>query len=235
MGTGMLRRLVGASLLLPALACAQQAGQGGWWDQAKSTGEVPGVQSGAADAALAAPEPVPGPSVPVPPAAPLDAATLAGFDCVEVRRFEVSHGLIGTKEDARAATIPAAHLQDIQRRVAGYVPEKAQGLKSTLVSEGWPACPEPSRALVLGGRITDFKEGNQALRYWVGFGAGAQKFSVEVWLARKSDGALVARDAVVDRKVGGWIGGQADKGMDDFAEKVAGFVRDSLRTARGGG
>ena len=234
MKIGTLRRLVGASLLLPALACAQQSGQGGWWDQAKSTGQAQDVHPAAADTGQASAAAAPEPSIPVPPAGPFDAATLAGFDCVEVRRFEIGGGFIGTKEDARAATIPAAHLQNIQRRVAGYVPEKARGLKSTLVSEGWPACPEPSRALVLGGRITDYKEGNQALRYLVGFGAGAQKFSVEVWLARKSDGALVARDAVVDRKVCGWIGGQADKGMDDFAEKVAGFVRDSLRSGRAG-
>lgn len=233
----MLRRLAGVSmLLLPALAAAQQAGQGGWWDQAR--GGDPAQAAPAAADATQAPVPAtsvpeaPSPSLPVPPATPLDAATLAGFDCVEVRRFEVDTGFIGSKEDARAATIPAAHLQDIQRRVAGHVPEKARGLKSTLVAEGWPACPDPSRALVLGGRVADYKEGNQALRYLVGFGAGAQKFSVEVWLARKSDGALVAREVVVDRKVGGWIGGQADKGLDDFAEKVAGFVRDSLRGGR---
>ena len=85
---------------------------------------------------------------------------------------------------------------------------------------------------MLGGRVADYKEGNQALRYLVGFGAGAQKFSVEVWLARKSDGAQVARGMVVDRKVGGWVGGQADKGLDDFAEKVAGFVKESVRGGR---
>lgn len=232
-----LRRLAGAWLLLPAIACAQQQAGGGWWDATKAGDGLPQAvaqQQPAAADAVQVPEAVEqaGHSLDSPSAAsPLvpDAATLAAFDCVEVKRFDVVTGFIGSKEDARAATIPVTQLEKIQRSVAGHVPEKAVGLKSTLVGEGWPQCPDPARALVLGGRITDYKEGNQALRYLVGFGAGAQKFSVEVWLTRKADDALLARGDVVDRKVGGWVGGQSEKGLDDFAEKVAGFVRDSLK------
>lgn len=227
-----LRRLVGAWALLPLMALAQQPAPGGWWDHSRpaaapmaATGGDTPEQSAATPLVPAAPAAIPATLT------PLDRAALSAFECVEVKQFDVTTGFIGSKEDARAATIPATQLQQIQRAVAGQIPEKARGLRSTLVGEGWPECPDPSRALVMGGRITDYKEGNQALRYWVGFGAGAQKFSVDVWLARKSDGALIAREEVVDRKVGGWIGGQSDKGLDDFAEKVAGFVRDSLAGA----
>ena len=227
MGMKQCRRLAGACLLLPMAAWAQQGGgHGGWWGQVKDDGPVAAQQgegTGTEEVHATVPEPA-------GPAVPLDRATLASFECVEVRRFETtSGGFIASKEEARAATIPAGRLLDIQRSVAGQVPEKARGLRSTLVGEGWPACPDPARALVLGGRLVDYKAGNQALRYFVGFGAGAQKFAVDVWLARKSDGSLVAREEVVDRKVGGWIGGQDEKGLEDFAEKVAGFVRDSLR------
>lgn len=224
------RTLVGACALVFALqAGAQEAapatGQSDWWQQVRGAEPPP----------TAGPPPDAGapPDAEAPPAGPaavqVAAGGLAGFDCVEVRQFEAPTGLIGSKEDARASMVPVARLQDIQRRVAGHIPEKARGFRSTLVQDGWPPCPEPGRALVLGGRIADYKPGSQALRYWVGFGAGAQKFAVEAWLMRKTDGAEVARAEVVDRKVGGWIGGQDDKGLDDFAEKVAGFVRDALR------
>lgn len=220
-------RLGGACLCLSAtLACAQDASRKeGWW------AEVRGEESPAAEAAVEAP--AGGTELTQPSGAllPEGAARRAAFECVEVRRFEIGagDGFITSKETARAATIPQARLDDLQRAVAGQVPEKARGLRATLVGPSWPACPDPERALVLGGRVVDYKAGNQALRYFVGFGAGAQKFAVEVWLARKSDGALVARDEVVDRKVGGWLGGQSEKGVEDFAEKVGGFVRDSLR------
>ncbi|MCR6663033.1 MAG: DUF4410 domain-containing protein [Luteimonas sp.] len=211
---------------------AQSAGtaQSGWWDQHRAVSEA---EPPSDEQSLG--EPVDAASVDAMNQEQFSSSLvvapgeIADFDCVEVRAFEVTVGLIGSKEDARAAQIPVEALRDIQRRVAGYIPEKARGLRSTLLQEGWPACPDPAKALVLGGRVADYKRGNQALRYFVGFGAGAQKFAVEVWMMRKTDGALVARGEVVDRKVGGWIGGQADKGMDDFAEKVAGFVRDSLK------
>lgn len=163
-----------------------------------------------------------------PATAPAVVPTGAGFDCVEVKRFEAGNGFISSKEQARAAEIPEEKLSSIQRRVAGQIPEKLRGFKSTLVMERAPECPDPQRALVLSGQIVDFKEGNQALRYWVGFGAGAQKFSVLLQARRKSDGALVAEGEVTDRKVGGLIGGQAGKGEEDFAEKVAGFLKQAL-------
>ncbi len=210
-----------ASLLaIPGAVGAQpQQARQGWWNgvSGPELQAAPGEPADRqADAAF----------VPAGQVAPLDAATLAGFECVEVRRFETRRGggFISGKEAARASAISEARLQDLQRAVAGQVAEKTGRLRATLVGPGWPSCPDPARALVLGGDLVDYKAGNQALRYFVGFGAGAQKFSVEVWVARKSDGALLAREEVVDRKVGGWLGGQADKGVEDFAEKVGRLV-----------
>ena len=230
------RRLAcGFLLLLPLLASAQETAtkpaESKWWT---GTG-----QSQAAPVEVTTDA---GHETHAPPASATAGAAdtpvqvrLAGpvsekdFNCVEVKRFEVGGDFIASKQDARAATIPAEQLGNMQRAVAGQIPEKIRGYLSTLVAEGSPQCPDPARALVLSGRVTDFKAGNQALRYWVGFGAGAQKFGVLVRATRKSDGALVGEGEVVDRKVGGWVGGQAEKGLEDFAEKVAGFLKDSLR------
>ncbi len=231
------RRLAcGCLLLLPLLASAQEAGTNRagskWWAEARDTKTAPAeVAADAGHETVAAPAPTVAAEVADTPAQ----ARLAGpvsekdFDCVEVRRFEVGSGFITSKQDARAATIPAEKLGSMQREIAGQIPEKIHGFRSTLVAEGSPQCPDPVRALVLSGRITDFKAGNQALRYLVGFGAGAQKFGVLVRASRKSDGALVGEGEVIDRKVGGWVGGQAEKGLEDFAEKVAVFLKGSLQ------
>lgn len=222
--------LVGLFLVVP-MACAQEAGgetsKPTWWAQQTS----PPVESVPAETKELQPEPSAVPATVIqeaPGTASIVVPTGAGFDCVEVKRFEAGNGFISSKEQARATEIPEEKLSSIQRRVAGQIPEKLRGFKSTLVSERAPECPDPQRALVLSGQIVDFKEGNQALRYWVGFGAGAQKFSVLLQARRKSDGALIAEGEVTDRKVGGLIGGQAGKGEEDFAEKVAGFLKQAL-------
>lgn len=219
-------------LSLPGFAQESEARQseGKWWSEARDSTASP-APTAAGEAPAAAPELAQVVQVNETAAVPPLSGTVGekDFDCVEVRRFEVGGGFITSKQEARAATIPAEKLGSMQREIAGQVPEKIRGYRSTLVAEGSPQCPDPVRTLVLSGRVTDFKEGNQALRYLVGFGAGAQKFGVQVRATRKSDGALVGEGEVIDRKVGGWVGGQAEKGLEDFAEKVAGFLKKSLQ------
>ncbi len=234
--------LLGAAM--PLLGFAQQVdpapvNQGAWWSENKPDTRA-GVAAGDAQATGAG-VPAPGPTeAPVPPAGvgPEQVTPLAdpsrgqAFDCVEVKRFETVTGFIQNKKDARAATIPVEKLVGIQSLVAGYIPEKLAQIKSTTAENGAPECPDPARAMVLSGKITDYKKGNQALRYFVGFGAGAQKFSVLARVTRKSDGVLLAEGDITDYKIGGWIGGQADKGQDDFAEKVVDFLKKSLADKR---
>ncbi len=215
----------GALALVSPMALAQeQVAAEGAAATAEVAVPVPGAASGTAEMGRA--------EAPPPSAAgPVELEPGAGFDCVEVMRFETDTGFIADKKAARAAGIPQDKLDEIQRRVAGSIPETIPGLKATLGGAG-SYCPDPGRTIVLDGRIVDFKKGNQALRYFVGFGAGAQKFSVAARATRKSDGALIGEGEVTDRKVGGWLGGQADKGISDFAEKVADFLGDSLKRKR---
>lgn len=229
------RLACGCLLLLPLLASAQETGtkraESKWWAETGQSEAMPAeVATDTGHEALTPQAPMAADIAETPVQARLAGpVSEKDFDCVEVKRFEVGSGFITSKEDARAATISAEKLGSMQRVVAGQIPEKIRGFRSTLVAEGSPQCPDPMRTLVLSGRVTDFKEGNQALRYWVGFGAGAQKFGVLVRVTRKSDGALVGEGEVIDRKVGGWVGGQAEKGLEDFAEKVAGFLKKSLQ------
>jgi hypothetical protein len=65
-------------------------------------------------------------------------------------------------------------------------------------------------------------------RIWVGMGAGKQLIEVECVLTDKATGKVIAKERVIDRKVGGIAGGSEEKGLEDFAQKVHGFVRRSL-------
>jgi len=224
-----------AFLMLCSGGAAAQSGaqsDGGWWAQKRADG---GVEAGAQTAPASSADASPPAPAPMDSAAPATLASVplsaAVFDCVEVARFEVNQGLISSKQEARAAMIPAEKLADIQRSVAGNIPEKIPGMRAALEGGG-ADCPDPQRTISLTGHIIDFKKGNQALRYFVGFGAGAQKFSVTARAVRKSDGALLAEGDVTDRKVGGWVGGNDDKGLDDFGEKVAMFLKRSLPSSR---
>ena len=226
-------RAIFCTLVMTCSGGAMAQSSGGWWEQNR-TDSPPAADT----PAITAMEPVPAASeslsraeaAQVPAVAPVPLSAVV-FNCVEVARFEVNHGLISSKQDVRAATIPSEKLAEIQRSVAGNIPEKIPGMRAALVGAG-PGCPDPQHTISLTGHLVDFKKGNQALRYFVGFGAGAQKFSVMARAVRKSDGALLAEGEVTDRKVGGWIGGDADKGMDDFGEKVAGFLKRSLPAAK---
>lgn len=148
------------------------------------------------------------------------------FDCIELESFIVQKDDIAERADARAAMIPPEKLAELRDYIALEIPLEIAGMKTRLAPE--QQCDSDSRSLVLGGRITDYKKGSQAARYFVGFGAGKQKFEVDAVLKRKSDGSVIAQDIVVDRKIGGLIGGSKDKGKQDFAEKVADFVHRGL-------
>ena len=148
------------------------------------------------------------------------------FDCVELELFTVQKDDIADRADARAALIPLEWLTELRTYIALEIPLEITGMKTRLAPE--ERCDDDERSLVFGGRVTDFKKGNQAARYFVGFGAGKQKFEVDAVLKRKSDGSVIAQDVVVDRKIGGLIGGSKDKGKQDFAEKVADFIHGGL-------
>jgi len=74
-------------------------------------------------------------------------------------------------------------------------------------------------------KVTDYKKGSRAARLWIGMGAGKQKFEVQCYLEDKESGEILARKEIIDRKIGGWAGGDEGKGESDFAEKVAKFVK----------
>lgn len=154
------------------------------------------------------------------------AASVPAYDCVEVEVFKVDRSQITSKKDKRAATIPREALVKLQESIVLEIPLSVPGVAGMYAGE--ESCPDDTVAARLSGVVSDYKPGNRAVRYWVGLGAGAQKFAVEATVTDKLSGRILAQDEVVDRKVGGWVGGSDDKGVDDFSEKVASLVRKAL-------
>jgi hypothetical protein len=148
------------------------------------------------------------------------------FDCIELELFAVDKDDISVKADARASMIPPEELTELRVYIASEIPLQMPGMKTRLAPE--ERCEDDSRSLVFGGRVIDYKKGSQVARYMVGFGAGKQKFEADAVVKRKSDGSVITQGTVVDRKIGGLIGGSKDKGKQDFAEKVADFIHSGL-------
>jgi hypothetical protein len=152
------------------------------------------------------------------------------FNCIEVNLFSVDRDDISSRALARAASIPKETLDILQVYVRNELNIDKNGLKA--VKGGIKVCEDSKKALVLDGTITDYKKGSQVMRYMVGFGAGKQKIQIEAVLKNKGTNVVIKRDRVVDRKIGGLIGGSENKGKRDFAEKINNFVRIGLGMKR---
>jgi hypothetical protein len=144
------------------------------------------------------------------------------YTCVELELFAVDKNNIDDRESARAAMIPVEVLTELRTYIAVEIPLEMGRIQVKLAPE--ETCPNDDASLVFGGTVTDYKKGNQVARYFVGLGAGKQKFAVDAWVKRKGDGVELKRGEVVDRKIGGLIGGSKDKGKQDFGEKIADFI-----------
>lgn len=186
----------------------------------------PATAAEAAPAAEATPAAEAAPaSQAVPAAAPV--ANLP-IDCIEVELFKVSDDEKVEGQTDRAAAIPPRNLELIRDFVVKHLPREAGGIAA--VAAGANACPNPASAATLRGDILDFRKGNMALRYFVGFGAGSQKVRVRLSLDRKSDGSRLVQTEVADTKWAGAFGGTNTKGLDDFGEKAAEAAARALKS-----
>lgn len=146
------------------------------------------------------------------------APTPSSIDCVEVDLFRVSEEKVEGQTD-RAEKIPERNLEIIRDALVKHLPKNAKNVSS--VALGQESCPNPATAAVLNGDILDFRKGNMALRYFVGFGAGSQKVRVRLTLSAKTGGAVIAQEEIADTKWAGAFGGTNTKGLEDFALKAA--------------
>ncbi|MFT3807640.1 DUF4410 domain-containing protein [Arenimonas sp.] len=208
--------LVAACFAAAGIASAQEATSA----QPATTAEVAAAPA-AATTAEAAPEPQAA-SAAATAAAP---AVNLPIDCIEVETFAVSADEKVEGQTDRAAAIPPRNLEIIRDAVIRFLPREAKGV--TAMAPG--TCPNIASAAKLRGDILDFRKGNMALRYFVGFGAGSQKVRVRLSLDRKNDGSQLVQTEVADTKWAGVFGGTNTKGLEDFAEKAAKAAATALK------
>ena len=154
------------------------------------------------------------------------APAASSIDCVEVDLFKVSEEKVEGQTE-RAEKIPEKNLEIIRDALVKRLPKHAKNVSSVAVGQG--TCPNPATTAMLNGDILDFRKGNMALRYFVGFGAGSQKVRVRLTLSAKTGGAVIAQEEIADTKWAGAFGGTNTKGLEDFAEKAAKAAGSALK------
>lgn len=147
---------------------------------------------------------------------------LGDYPIILVGTFKVTDSEINDDEDRHLAGLMPTLLQtEVIARL------RAAGLFDRVVNlaEGGTA-PANTRALRLDGVITRLGAGNRALRYMVGFGAGASKAQIETRLVDAESGRLVV--ATADRREAsfGIFGGDSE---EHLREAFSDMARDYAR------
>lgn len=146
------------------------------------------------------------------------------YNVLEIALFDVDRENYTSKEAERAGRIPDETLVTIQRLlISEYTQTK---LLPAVRKAGSPEAGE--MVLELGGKVVDWLAGSQTKRLLVGLGAGQQKIEVDCVLKDKATGTVLGQQRILDRKVAGVGGGSEEKGMRDFAEKVAKFIHATM-------
>jgi hypothetical protein len=76
-------------------------------------------------------------------------------------------------------------------------------------------------------KIIEFSKGNQALRYFISFGAGKAHMDVECKFINKETGDVIAKGKFIGELSGGFFGGSA--GQDKIGSYVARHIADFLK------
>lgn len=192
----------------------------------------PGVERQEAQPAQPAPLPDPAPGVekaaqPAAPAGPPVAASREKATILYIERFSTDTALADTNRKAdRIEEIPESQLMKLQEVILSDIKGTHLFTDVRVLKPGEkPVLKDGEEAWIFGGQFLDYKKGSQAARYFIGFGAGKQKVEVLATVRDARNGVQVHEERIVDRKVGGFFGGDGDKGLKDFAERITALMR----------
>jgi hypothetical protein len=153
------------------------------------------------------------------------------YTAIVLTTFKVSTSEIKDDEDARLAKDMAAYFQgQLVKRL------QAAGIFAKVVDASVSSDTLPGvRTLRLEGDMPKLTEGSQALRYFVGFGAGAAKAQIETRLIDAESRRIEMITA--DRRAAGMglFGGDGRQFVTDSMEQMAeGYVKLLQHLASGG-
>lgn len=142
------------------------------------------------------------------------------------------------KVQVREFDLRGAHITDWVGPTDTYGALVAQKIAENLRERGVAAQATPQDAplagdLVVEGKVNTIDGGSRALRYWVGFGAGAARFSVE-GTAKGSDGKLIGEFADERRSGFGIFGGDYETLLQNCAAAVGEDIAEMVVTGQYG-
>lgn len=151
------------------------------------------------------------------------------YPVIVVLPFKVEQGEIKDAEDARLAKDMSAyvHAQLLRKLQAAGIFTKVLDATTTAAPEG--------KILQLQGEITRLTEGSQAMRYFVGFGAGAAKAQVEARVVDASSGQIQLITA--DRRAAGMgiFGGDGRQFVTESLDQITDGLVKLLQHLSSGG
>jgi hypothetical protein len=156
---------------------------------------------------------------------------LKSYTAIILTPFKVAPGDIKDEEDARLAKDMTAYFQaQLVRRL------QAAGIFARVIdAAASEATSGEDKALRLEGDMTKLTEGSQALRYFVGFGAGAAKAQIETRLVDVQSRRIELVTA--DRRAAGMgiFGGDGRQFVTESMDQMAeGYVKLLKHLAEGG-
>jgi hypothetical protein len=149
---------------------------------------------------------------------------LKSYLVIAVDRLKINESDIKDDEDRRLAARLPPYFQSelVQRLRAAGIFERVVNLSETEFTPG------AQRALRLEGAITKLAPGSRALRYFVGFGAGASKAQMETRFVDMQTGQVVLVTADRREAAFGVFGGDSEEhlkeAISDMARDLAKFV-----------
>jgi hypothetical protein len=153
------------------------------------------------------------------------------YTAIVLAPFTVAASEIKDDEDARLAKDMAAYFQaQLVRRL-----EAAKIFARVIDAAASAEVPQGVRVLRLEGEIPKLTEGSQALRYFVGFGAGAAKAQIETRLVDLQSRRVEMITA--DRRAAGMgiFGGDGRQFVTESMEQMAeGYVKLLVHLSGGG-
>ena len=153
-------------------------------------------------------------------AASFDPALIQAYSIVAVVDFVDATAHERIPEDRRAEHV--ATVDDATREFADRI---AAEIRETGAFADVRRGSAEGKPLLIGGRITRFKEGNGAARFFIGFGAGSSFFDATVELRDGETGQLIG-EIIVDRNswpLGGVVAATqtVERFMEGAAKKTA--------------
>jgi hypothetical protein len=84
------------------------------------------------------------------------------------------------------------------------------------------------QVLTIRGVLVGFDPGSQAMRYWVGFGAGSGEVIADTTFLEVNN-VTIARGAAKGTVSGGWFGGSTSSACDRVAKAIMDFIKSNYQ------